>query len=71
MLKEISASSRMSFKQPVGAMDVFYTFEYSETHTIPEDSTKEQIAQYKNKLWDVVNGEVDKQYQEVRELYKH
>lgn len=70
MLKEITATSRMSFKQPVGNQDVFYTFEYSETHTVPEFSTKEEVIAFKKKVWNVVNSEIDKQYQEIKELYK-
>ena len=70
MLKEYSASSRMSFKQIVGNKDVFYTFEYSETHTMPDGATEEEIKKAKADLWNKVNGEVDKQYLEVKELYK-
>lgn len=70
MLKEVTATSRMSFKQPAGNQDVFYTFEYSETHTVPDTMSADEVNSFKKKLWDTVNGEIDKQYQEIRDLYK-
>lgn len=65
--KEITVNSRISFKQPTLNGDVFYTFEYSETRSI--DPSK-SIEQNRVDLWNDCHNEVDKQVQEVKQLYK-
>ncbi len=66
MIKEITASARISFKQPTKTGDVFYTFEYGETHSIDDSKLDEEKAI----LWDNVNNEVNKQIIDVKNLYK-
>lgn len=66
MIKEISANARVSFKQLTQSGDVFYTFEYGEVRTVNEDV----IETEKQKLWDDVNSEINKQIIEVKNMYK-
>lgn len=66
MINEISANSRVSFKQVTQSGDVFYTFEYGEKRSIDETKYEEE----KNKLWNDVNSEINKQIVEVKNLYK-
>lgn len=65
--KEITANSRISFKQPTQNGDVFYTFEYSETRSIDPSKSLEQNRQ---ELWNDCHVEVDKQVQEITRIYK-
>ena len=65
MIKEISANARISFKQMTQSGDVFYTFEYGEVRTFCDN-----IEEEKQKLWDDVNSEINKQIIETKNLYK-
>lgn len=65
MIKEISANARISFKQITQSGDVFYTFEYGEVRTVCDN-----IEEEKQKLWDDVNSEINKQIIETKNLYK-
>ena len=66
-VKEIGATSRVSFKQATKSGDVFYTFEYTETRTIdPTDNLQEQ----NKNLWDTVKDQVIGQVIETKNLYK-
>ena len=58
----IQASSRASIK--VG--DNFYTIEWSEERSIPEDAN---IEEERKLLWETANGEVDNQITEILEAY--
>ena len=59
----IVAVSRVSKKID----ETFYTLEYSEERTIPEDADVEKERRI---LWDVVNGEVDNQVEDIYKLLK-
>lgn len=58
----IAISSRASVK--VG--DNFYTIEYHEERSIPEDANVEEERKI---LWDVCNNECDFQIQEILDAY--
>jgi hypothetical protein len=58
----IKASSRASIK--VG--DNFYTIEWTEERTVPEDCDIEKERTF---LWETVNGEVDGQIQDILDAY--
>ena len=60
----IKASSRASVK--VG--DSYYTIEYTEERSVPEDC---DIAKERTFLWDTCNQEVDLQLEEIINLYKN
>ena len=68
MIKEIRANSRVSFKQQTRSGDVFYTFDYGETWQ-DNFENPQQYEQTKQKLWDVVNEEINKQIIEIKKLY--
>ena len=59
----IIATSRISKKID----ETFYTLEYSEERMIPEDAN---IEEERKILWDVVNGEVDNQVEDIYNLLK-
>ena len=65
MITEVRGNARISFKKITKTGDVFYTFEYGETHSI-EDS----IEKTRELLWNNVNNEINKQIIEVKNLYK-
>lgn len=66
-VKEIGATSRVSFKQITKSGDVFYTFEFNETRTIdPTDNLEEQ----KKDLWKTINDQVTNQVIETKNLYR-
>ena len=58
----IKASSRASIK--IG--DNFYTIEWTEERTVPEDCDIEKERTF---LWETVNGEVDGQIQDILDAY--
>lgn len=64
VITKISATSRISLK--IKKTDTFYTLEYSEERCLPEDAN---IQKERDLLWDAVNMEVDKQAEDVRNLY--
>ena len=68
MIKEISATARVSFKQITRSGDVFYTFEYGQTRTVEDINNLDE--ENKN-LWNDVNEEVNKQIMEVKQLYNN
>lgn len=59
----IRATSRISTK----VRDTYYTFEYCEERQI-EDG--DDVANEREKLWDVCNAEVDNQVAETLAMYK-
>ena len=59
----IRATSRISTK----IKDTFYTFEYCEERQI-EDG--DDVANEREKLWEVCNAEVDNQVAETLAMYK-
>ena len=59
----IRATSRISTK----IHDTYYTFEYCEERQI-EDG--DDVANEREKLWEVCNAEVDNQVAETLEMYK-
>jgi hypothetical protein len=62
-INSIRATSRISLK--VG--ETFYTLEYCEERIIPDDA---DIEKERKLLWDTVNIEVDKQAEDVQNMYK-
>ena len=59
----ISAVSRASIK----IRDNFYTLEYGESRSIPEDA---DVEKERALLWETVNKECDNQVQEVLEMFR-
>lgn len=59
----IKATSRASVK--VG--DSFYTIEYGEERSV---APSEDLEEARASLWETCNGEVDRQIEEIYEMYK-
>jgi hypothetical protein len=64
IVTSISASSRASVK----VKDSYYTVEYSEERSIP-DVEGVDIEQERAILWDIANGEVDRQIQDILDSF--
>lgn len=63
-IKQIQASSRISFKQKTVVGDVFYTFEYGETVEV-DTEPNEDYEQVKSKMWERIDNEVKNKCNEV------
>ena len=63
----IKATSRRSIGIANRTSTDYYTIEYTEERTIPEDADIEKERTF---LWDTVNSEVDKQIEDILEIYK-
>lgn len=61
----IVATSRASVK----VRDCFYTVEYEEERTIP-DIEGISLSDEREKLWETVNGECDRQIEEIVKTFK-
>lgn len=61
----VKLTSRASVK--IG--DSYFTFEATEEHTVPDTvKSAEDFTDFKNKIWDDVNGEVDNQIIETKDF---
>ena len=62
-----TTSIRITSRASVKVRDNFYTVEYCEERSIPEDAdVKEERAE----LWDVCNTEVDEQIKDIIKTFK-
>lgn len=57
-------------KATVQIKNNYYSFSYSEERELPEDGTRTNIEKERELLWDTLNSEVDKQIEQIMELYK-
>lgn len=62
--RTIKASSRASVK----VKDSYYTVEYTEERSLPEDNCN--VQEERDALWDCVNSECDKQVAEIIKTFK-
>ena len=65
--KAVTTAIRITSRASIKVRDNFYTVEYCEERSIPEDA---DLEQEKKILWDACNNEVDYQIQEILEMYK-
>lgn len=65
--KTIKASSRASIK--VG--DNFYTIEYTEEQSVPEQFNSQELATARKDLWDTCNTEVDNQIVDILNTFSN
>lgn len=63
---EMKASSRISARFGQN----YYTAEFTESKVLPDNLSNEELQPYRDKLWEVVNREVDNQIEQVRILYE-
>lgn len=57
-------------KATVQIKNNYYSFSYSEERELPEDDTRTNIEKERELLWETLNSEVDKQIEQIMELYK-
>ena len=69
--KEVSATSRLSFKIPQKGGDLFYTFEFGEVCEVAPNTTDEELEKDKQQLWQRVHKEIDTQVANTFNLYKN
>ena len=65
IVNKITATSRISMK----VNETFYTLEFTEERLIPAVDGID-IAEERRLLWDRVNAEVDKQAEDVQQMYQ-
>lgn len=61
----IRATNRMSLK----VRDNFFTVEWCEERSIPEDFSEEEVAAERAKLWEVCVRECENQAQDIMRTY--
>ena len=57
-------------KATVQVNNNYYSFSYSEERQLPEDDKDVCIEKERELLWDTLNSEVDKQIEQIVQLYK-
>lgn len=57
-------------KATVQIKNNYYSFSYSEERELPEDDLRVDIEKERQLLWETLNTEVDKQIEEITQLYK-
>lgn len=57
-------------KATVQIKNNYYSFSYREERELPEDDTRTNIEKERELLWETLNAEVDKQIEEITQLYK-
>lgn len=66
MSKAVTTSIKASSRASIKVGDNYYTIEYTEERSVPEDCNIDEERTY---LWETVNGEVDNQIQDIIEAY--
>lgn len=67
MSKGKTTSIRITSRASVKVRDSFYTLEYCEERSIPEDA---DVAEERAELWDVCNNEIDNQIEDIIKTFK-
>ena len=57
-------------KATVQIKNNYYSFSYSEERELPEDDSRVNIEKERELLWETLNAEVDRQIEEITQLYK-
>jgi hypothetical protein len=63
--RTIKASSRASVK----VRDNYYTVEFCEERSVPDNATDEELMAERKNLWDTVNYECDVQIEDIVKTY--
>ena len=63
----VTTAIRITSRASVKVKESFYTIEYCEERSIPEDA---DIVEEREALWDTCNGEVDKQLEDIINSFK-
>ena len=64
--KAVTTSIRITSRASVKIGDNFYTVEFCEERSIPEDAN---VTEERKLLWDTANNECDTQIQEILDAY--
>lgn len=67
MIKGVTTSIRITSRASIKVKDSFYTIEYCEERSIPEDA---DIEEERANLWGVCNAEVDNQLEDIIKMSK-
>lgn len=67
MAKGVTTSIRITSRASVKVRESFYTIEYCEERSIPENA---DIVEERQALWDACNGEVDRQLEDIINSFK-
>ena len=65
--KAVTTTIRATSRASVKVKDNFYTVEYCEERSVPEDCN---IEEERKLLWDDCNAEVDNQIQEIMDTFR-
>ena len=65
--KSVTTTIRATSRASVKVKDNFYTVEYCEERSVPEDCN---IEEERKLLWDDCNAEVDNQIQEIMDTFR-
>ena len=65
--KAITTTIRATSRASIKVKDNFYTVEYCEERSVPEDCN---IEEERKLLWDDCNAEVDNQIQEIMDTFR-
>lgn len=57
-------------KATVQIKNNYYSFAYSEERELPSDDLEVSLEKEREILWECLNAEVDKQIEQITELYK-
>ena len=66
-LKAVTTSMRITSRASVKVGESFYTVEYCEERSIPQDA---DVNKERELLWQVCNEECDKQIEDILKVYK-
>lgn len=64
-MKAKTTSIKVSSRASVKVRDNFYTVEFTEERSVPEDLTEEELAVERQALWDTCNTETDNQIRDI------
>ena len=67
MVKGVTTSIRITSRASVKVRESFYTIEYCEERSIPEDA---DIVEERQALWNICNAEVDSQLEDIIKMFK-
>ena len=66
-MKAVTTSIRATSRASIKVRDSFYTVEWCEERSVPEDANLEEEREA---LWNTCNSEVDRQCEEIVKMFK-
>lgn len=68
--KATTTSIKCSSRASICIDKSYYTVEYTEERSVPQDLTETELNKERQILWDTVNDEVDLQILEIEKIFK-